>query len=600
MQNYRNTEINPKIKNYFSIKTILLVITTSIISSYAAFNFAQNKYLNPISLMRILIIILIFFLLGIIYKNNITKNFIAQFIKSPINLRKKIIIAFSIVTIIPSFIITFFSVYFFDFGLKIWFDDKVSNILNQSITVAEAYIKEHKLQLKEAALSMADDLNEVFYYLVHNPELFMRQINAEAELRSLNEVIVFQKNTNTILAQTAFSFALSFVSIPKYLMEKADRGEVVEIDISDFKIRMLVKLPGEHDTYLLISKLIDDEIINHVKQTNNAANEYYNFKNHMAGLEIKFLIIFCLLNLILLLSIISWSIKFAGNILIPINNLVNATQEVEKGNLLIKVALPETKNHQDETYILTLAFNKMVKQINNQQRDLVVAQRALAWSDVARKVAHEIKNPLTPIHLSANILASKFKDQVKEKEVFLKYVNTINKYVEDINKIVVEFSNFARMPKPVLLKCDFLQLIEEIINSRKLLNEQISYSLYSKLSSILLDCDSAQINQAMVNIIKNAEEALSEKDDNFNKKIEIYISQENKKHIQISIIDNGNGFSSDLVGKAREGYITTKTKGMGLGIAITKKIIEDHAGSIELTNEENKGARINILLPYKG
>ena len=275
---------------------------------------------------------------------------------------------------------------------------KYLQYLNSRKIVSERYVNEHVLNLKETALSVSDDISSEYYELIHDNMYFTKFLNAQAELRSLDEAIVFQKNTNTILAQTSLSFSLSFANISGHLIKKADRGEIVQVDADPKKIRILIKLRDYNDTYLVIGKLIDTKIIEHIDKTNGTASEYFRLKDQIAGLQIKFSLIFIFLAMILLLSAIIWGMKFAERIVKPIRELVIAAEKVKNGDL--KVQVPDQNLKKDEIKVLSAAFNRMVKQIYRQQKELGIAQRALAWSDVARRVAHEIKNPLTPIQLS--------------------------------------------------------------------------------------------------------------------------------------------------------------------------------------------------------
>ena len=162
-------------------------------------------------------------------------------------------------------------------------------MLDQSIIVAESYINEHKLQLRETALSVADDLSEMYYDLIHNPILFNETLNSEAEMRSLDEVIVLHKPTNTVIANTFLSFAISFATIPAHLMKRAEIGEIVEIKSDPTKIRMLIKLKEQNDIYLLVGRLIDAKITDHIDKTNGAAEEYYRLKNIYLVCRLNFL-----------------------------------------------------------------------------------------------------------------------------------------------------------------------------------------------------------------------------------------------------------------------------------------------------------------------
>ena len=583
------------LKNHsFNNKKILVLVILAVVFSLLTYYeiTEQTKLLvpDPSSVIGLVLLDLITFLaLGIIlarklFQSTIDKNNIDKSSK----LQNRIIVAFSLVAAIPTIIVSIFSAYFFNFGIQSWFDKKLSTVLEQSIIVGESYVAEHTIQLKETALSVADDLSEMYYDLIHNPALFNKTLNGEAEMRSLSEAIVFQKNTNTILAQTSLSFSLSFTTIPLHAIAKADKGETVEIKSDPTKIRVLVKLKEYDDSYLLIGRLIDNKIIDHIDKTNGAAAEYYRLKNRMSRMQIQFSIVFILVALLLLLAAISWGAVFAAQIVKPIRKLVRATEKVKDGDLTIQIS--EENLNKDEIRVLTSAFNRMTKQLNLQQKDLVVAQRALAWSDVARRVAHEIKNPLTPIQLSAERLYTKFESEVEDKSVFRKYIDTIIRHTGDIKKIVSEFVNFARLPLPIFSICEVVSLVKVLTDSRKLLSDKITYQFSSNMDKINLVCDSSQINQVMLNLIKNSEEALELQDTGL---ISISINQDDNI-LTLLVEDNGPGFSNNLLGKATDAYVTTRSKGTGLGLAIVKKIVQDHLGELDIQNNKGGGAAIKL------
>lgn len=583
------------LKNYsLNNKRILILIVLAVILSLATYYeiTEQTKLLvpDPSRVIGLVLLDLIIFLaLGIIlarklFQGNSDKNNIDKSSK----LQNRIIIAFSLVAAIPTIIVAVFSAYFFNFGIQSWFDKKLSTVLEQSTIVGESYVAEHTLQLKETAISVADDLSEMYYDLIQDPALFNKTLSGEAEMRSLSEAIVFQKNTNTIIAQTRLSFSLSFATIPLQSLEKADRGEPVEIKSDPTKIRVLVKLKEYNDTYLLIGRLIDNKIIDHIDKTNGAAAEYHRLKNRISTMQIQFSVIFILVALLLLLAAISWGAIFASQIVRPIRKLVRATEKVKDGDFTVQIS--EENLNKDEIKVLTSAFNRMTQQLNLQQKDLLVAQRALAWSDVARRVAHEIKNPLTPIQLAAERLYTKFESEVEDKAAFRKYTDTIVRHTGDIKRIVSEFVNFARLPLPMFNVCEIVSLVKVIQDSRKLLNDKITYTLSSNLEKIDFICDSSQVNQVMLNLIKNSEEAL---EGHHAGKIDINIVQINNV-LTIQIDDNGPGFSSDLIPRATEAYVTTRLKGTGLGLAIVKKIVQDHLGEMIIQNNKLEGASIKL------
>ncbi|CEO17293.1 Sporulation kinase A [Rickettsia monacensis] len=584
--------LKQNLHSYFSSRMLIFTLIAAAVIFACATSYVislESKNFSTI-IGFLLVDLAIFLILGVL----LTQKF---FTKNNNNdsskLQNRIVIAFSLVAAIPTIIVSVFSVYFFNLSVQAWFDKKISTVLDQSVIVAESYIAEHKLQLKETALAVAEDLSDMYYDLIHNPALFTKTLNTEAEMRSLDEAIVLNKSTNTIVANSYLSFSLSFATIPAHLIKKADLGEPVEVKSDPTKIRMLIKLKEYNDVYLLIGRLVDNKIIDHVDATNGAAAEYNSLKNEIDNIQIKFSIMFIFIALLLLFVAISFGVIFTAKIVKPIKKLVTATDKVKDGDLTVQV--PENEVDKDEIGTLYAAFNRMIKQLSRQQRDLVIAQRAMAWSDVAKKVAHEIKNPLTPILLASERLLKKFSPEIKERAEFESYLKMIIRHTNDIKNIVSEFVLFARLPAPKFTKSELVYLVKHIVEARKLLNDNILYKLESNVDQFDFMCDATQINQVMINLLKNAEESIGGRESG---KIEVTIDAKDD-FISVIVIDNGKGFPPELIGKATESYVTTSIKGMGVGLAIVKRIVEEHCGILDIANREEEGAIIDIKFDLK-
>ncbi|MBP9792330.1 MAG: HAMP domain-containing protein, partial [Rickettsiales bacterium] len=225
-----------------------------------------------------------------------------------------------------------------------------------------------------------------------------------------------------------------------------------------------------------------------------------------------------------------------------------------------------------DSYKCIIAFDDMT--------DALHAQKDKAWSDVARRIAHEIKNPLTPIYLGAERLKQKYSDQVKDKENFSLYVDTIIRHVKDIGLIIKEFSYFAKMPSPVFTKIHLSNIVKEIALSRQALATKINYTIDVEKNIFAL-CDETQINQVLTNILKNAEESIEESETGKNNQglINVSLVKESDK-IKLTISDNGKGLEQKIINKLTEPYFTTRNKGTGLGLTIVKKIVDDHKGKL--------------------
>ena len=240
--------------------------------------------------------------------------------------------------------------------------------------------------------------------------------------------------------------------------------------------------------------------------------------------------------------------------------------------------------------------------------DLVTAQRTSAWADVARRIAHEIKNPLTPIQLSAERLRRRFGKNLNEKDqdVFDKCTSTIVRQVGDIGRMVDEFSSFARMPKPSFEKGDLRECLKEAVYVREVAQPEISFSLDLPEEPMIGYFDERLLSQAITNLVKNAGEAITPSDSDpadHVGKINIKGSSD-ENLLMIEIIDNGKGWPKENRHKLLEPYMTTRKKGTGLGLSIVVKVVEDHKGKVELLDSPDfartgRGAMVRISLPIK-
>jgi len=223
-----------------------------------------------------------------------------------------------------------------------------------------------------------------------------------------------------------------------------------------------------------------------------------------------------------------------------------------------------------------------------------------AWGDVARRIAHEIKNPLTPIQLSAERLKRRYLKQIKEDpETFTMCTETIIRQVGDIGRMVDEFSSFARMPRPTVKEEDAKEMCQQALFLQRNGNPDLRYVANLPAHPVALNCDRRQVSQVLTNILKNSAEAIEGRDERPDTPLpqgEITLSlQEDAVGVRIVVEDNGRGLPKEGRERLTEPYMTTRAKGTGLGLAIVKKIMEDHGGFLSLQDREGGGARISLV-----
>lgn len=239
--------------------------------------------------------------------------------------------------------------------------------------------------------------------------------------------------------------------------------------------------------------------------------------------------------------------------------------------------------------------------------ELLSAQKVAAWSDVARRIAHEIKNPLTPIQLSAERIQRRYSKKMEEesdKELFQQLTGTIIRQVEEMRKMVNEFSDFARMPAAKMKEEDLAPILQEIVLLQQQARPDIDFELkLPDVDKLKIVCDASQISRVFTNIVENAVNAIEE-DDNANKKnakkqIKIVVEMSQSGKLVTTVKDSGKGLPEDMnVSKLFDPYVTTRKKGTGLGLAIVRRVVDEHGGQIRLSRLEEGGTCVEITFPH--
>ena len=564
------------------------------------FSFIDAKFLqsNKLNLQTLLIadliLVVLFFVLILVQIFRLFKNKNGKEKGSKANLRY--ISFFSAAILLPSVLISVFSLVLFSVGLQKYFDKKIQSAVNNSYDIAKSYVLETKNTIQTDVLLVSLDINRNINLFYDDRQSFKNTLRSQRFIRRLDEVHLVDGSGNFILSSTS-SNSTEFLPVPEkaFDMLTSENLPIIITDPVSNRSSSLLKLDNFIDTYLYVVKFLDPKIINYLKDTEQAVSFYYTVENSKTGIKITFALIYIIIVTLLLFISISISIRFASRFFKPIANLIGASQKISSGNLNARVPIIEADDEIDK---LNKNFNSMIDKLKSQQEKLLTSERHEAWESVARKLAHEIKNPLTPIQLSTDRLKQKYSAEISSnKNEFQSYLMTINRQIKEIEHLVDEFSDFARMPKPVLKNTNLKEVVNEAINLHALSNDNIKINFSCKKEAIIVNADVQQLNRVFINLIKNSIESINEKtkkEANFAGKIDIEI-KEKDNYIYFRIDDNGTGFTDKDLNKIVKPYFTTKTKGTGLGLSIVNKIINDHDGKIYFKAKE-KGARVEIIL----
>jgi len=508
----------------------------------------------------------------------------------------KYILFFSTTTLLPSILIAIFSLFLFNVLIQNYFTKKIKTIVNGSAELGKNYVEQSRNSVEADILLMLVDINNNSNLFYDNPSRFKNLLFTQRLLRKLDEVHLLDSSGNVIMSNISDS-KIPFIEPPEEAFVLAVGKKSVTIsDSNSQRTSALVKLDSYIDTYLYIVKFMDPKVVNYLKQTGEAINFYFTIQDKKTGLKITFAIIYVLIVSLLLFVSVIIAINFSSRLTKPIVNLINASEKISTGNLTVKVPNIDTD---DEFKKLNENFNSMIEKLKKQQDKLILSERHSAWESVARKLAHEIKNPLTPIQLSIDQIKEKYLHKIiSDKKNFSVYLDTINKQIKDIENLVNEFSDFARMPKPNLKVIDINKIILQVFGLNKLATPAIQFNISENKKSNSITGDGEQLNRVFLNLIKNSIESIEEKvnkNTDYKGKISVDI-KDDSYYIYITITDNGVGFEHIDKSKMLKPYFTTKKKGTGLGLAIVTKILNDHNSSILFTSTEN-GAKIDIFIP---
>lgn len=631
----------------------------------------------------------------------------------------KLVTLFGVITVFPAVIVIAFSYFVLDFSLRGWFNERISTAINESVTVADAYLEEHILSVRGQILAMANDINREASSLSGNRRAFDAFLTNQAGVRNLSEALVLD-STGRVIANSRFAYAVTFSSLGEDFYSSARDGDVAitRTDITN-RIRAGVRLNQFVDAYLLVGRFIDPNVSGAVDRTQTAVTEYQSLDIRQLDLKVSFAILFGMVALLLVLGSVWVGINFANAIIMPLGAVIQVAEQVRSGNLASRVPYVKTN---DEIAQLGLSFNRMLEEVarnreelveanrqidkrrefteavlagvssgvigidenkfitlpnlsalemlgltradtigrklvdivpelenlletagkpgrrnkeqnveidrNGVKRNLLVrvttetvarrivgyvvtfedvselldAQRKAAWSDVARRIAHEIKNPLTPIQLAAERLGAKYTPEDETaRQAFFTYIDTIIRQVDDIGRLVNEFSSFARMPAPKMEPHDLIKMVRGQINLFEAAEKDIKFSIETHGKSRLsFTCDDGMIRQVITNLVQNAVDALHE---GHVKKGQIHVEiSKGGDNMALIIRDNGPGLPLDDSRDLTAPYVTNREKGTGLGLAIVRKIVEDHYGSLKLANGGKGkfcGAEITIIFPSR-
>ncbi len=622
-------------------------------------------------------------------------------------LHVRIVALFSIIAAVPAIAVAIVASVTLDRGLDRLFSQQTRSLIENSLIVADAYVREHVQFVRADSIAIAIELARAKPLFDQSREQFHEFLAVQASIRGLPAVMLLDKDLNVVDQVDARTSDAFVKPSPEVLAAVNDTEPQVAMFLDQNYVAAIIKLRGYNDVYLYIARLLDPRVLAQLRATQASVAQYADLSARRVGIQIAFALMYTVIALIVLLSAVWIGLNFANYLVAPIRRLIGAAQVVSTGNLYVQVP---TRRSEGDLAQLGETFNKMTQELRTQRDDivrardlidsrrrfteavlagasagvigidaencitilnrsaerligrteaevlgqplaeivpelagmlaaarsgvqrlfqgqvtinrngrernlsvrvtseqsgaaeggyvmtldditeLVTAQRTSAWADVARRIAHEIKNPLTPIQLSAERLRRKYGGVITEDGgVFQQCTDTIVRQVDDIKRMVDEFSRFARTPKPVMTAEDVADTVRQVVFLQRVANADMDIELEIAQEPMPAKFDRRLISQALTNIIKNATEAISavSPSELGRGRIRIWAGREGND-IVIDVIDNGIGLPKENRSRLLEPYVTTREKGTGLGLAIVGRILEEHGGRIELGDAADK------------
>ena len=407
-----------------------LTFLTFIDRSFIELNQDNLQYLLILNIFLLLLLFVFIFI-------EIKKSIKSDIDKDGLSSNKRYIAYFSLFTLIPSILISIFSLFLFTFALEKYFDKKVTTVVNNSYELAKSYVQEVRNKIEADIILIAFDTNKSSKFLNDNTNEYLRFLRTQKIIRDVDEIHIINKNKKLLYSSENFEKYIPPVDRALNLVLDDDRPLKI-INAPENMSAAIMRLQSFDDRFLYVVKFLDKDISNYLSESQEAISFYYTVEERSTGIKISFVIIYIIIVSLLLFVSITIAIRFSSRFFRSINNLILASTAIGQGDLDTKV--PEIKTDKDME-ILNKNFNLMTDKLKNQQEKLIINERHEAWGNLARKLAHEIKNPLTPIQLTIDRIKEKYLVQLSDKDQnnFKENLKIINNQIKQIENLEMNF-----------------------------------------------------------------------------------------------------------------------------------------------------------------
>ncbi len=518
-------------------------------------------------------------------------------------LKTRLLAMLALMAVLPGALVYAVSMQFAVKSIDSWFDVRVEAALDGGLDLGRGVLDALRDDLLSKARTMAYELAEV----PRPGPVLLNRLREQAGVRS---AALLSASGRLVASSHADPHDWLPAIPPAAQLRQARQGGGAQIDgdgAGGLMVRALAPVQsyrlGAESLVLYLEQPVAASIAASASLVEAAQRDYQQLKLGRAGLRRLYTLTLTFTLLLALFAAMGLAFFLADRLAKPLLTVVEGTRAVAAGDFSAR-ASSETDVALGELDVLTRSFDKMTAQLDQARREreaaqasMLAAQRAAAWGEVARRLAHEIKNPLTPIQLAAERLEMKLAGKLAPEDAAMltRATRTIVDQVVAMKNMVNDFRDYARLPPPSPTALDLNALVTEVLELYAGGAIPVLVELDAALPPIYVDAD--QMRQVLHNLIKNASEALAEKVDADETACIEVRTRRCDGRAELVVADSGPGFPPEVLERAFEPYVTTKAKGTGLGLAIVKKIVDDHGGMIALANRPQGGAEVSLRLP---
>jgi nitrogen fixation/metabolism regulation signal transduction histidine kinase len=565
----------------------LIIILILIFSNQMLKDIAEGRTISQFLIIPLAVVLPIFLIGSIIY--NIVKLFRQRRQGYPgVRFKIRLILFFTFIALLSSIPQGILSLSFLDTTINSWFSPRLGQALRGGLNIALEYHNDHIQNLK--SLNESNVLTGILRDIDRRPQRIYENLTSIDQ--SIKSVQIFTSDGEKVLFQGDERGRIEFDRLQGAQDGLLPREATQDITI----LRAFNTFQHTSGTYyVVISKLLPEDFDQQAKHLTGALAIFQQLDRYQNLFRLVLVGFFFFFSFPILLLSILVSFILSEEVMRPLVHLEEATKKVTQGDFSIRIL---SRPH-DELSLLIRSFNQMVSELERSRIKTMQTEKVSAWQEIAQRMAHEIKNPLTPIKLSAQRILRKYQGEDEQFERILNNsVSSIIREVENLNTMLQEFRDFARLPAPEPQQVNLRELIDEVVSTYSPSYPQMSFRTEDIAGEITLLVDRKQIYQVFANLFKNGIEATDGQGE-LTLRADL-VTKGNLHYCRVQVQDNGSGIEEQEYDQVFNPYFTTKRDGTGLGLPIVERIVSDHKGQIWFESAKDIGTTFYIDLPVEG